>query len=124
MAMPKWFLPALLVSGVVALFSASAQASTAKPGEALAFDPQVGAPRKRAKLRSSDLNVPFPVDVYAWGPDGTLATMVVASDDPLSWFAYVPRVGGGVGRVLAAGKGTRTPAMLAAMSLTLAQVPL
>lgn len=103
----------ILLTGAIALFAKSAGASPAS-SPALSWDPGLGLPRVKLKTRFTGFG-DFPVDVYGWGPDGTGAVLVVASDDPTSFVAYTPRVGGGVLAVLSRGPGSKTAALLATL---------
>lgn len=117
----KFLIAGILVTGAIALFSKSAGAKSASPSQSSGapWDPgalALGIPRVQSQTRFAGF-ISVPVDVYEWGPDGQLATLLVASDDPTSFVAYVPKPGlaGGVTRVLARGTGRSTAPMLAAL---------
>lgn len=120
----KVVLAGILISGALALFAKSAGASQGQPSgpkqpAGAPWDPGAllpGVPRVQTQTRFVGF-ISVPVDVYEWGAFGQSATLIVASDDPSSFVAYVPTPGaaGGVTRVLARGTGRNTASMLAAL---------
>ena len=111
-----WLLFGILASGAIALFakSAGAQPATNKASNALEFDPGFGLPRVQTQRGFKTGSLSKPIDLYEWGPSAApLARVMVASDDPTSFVAFVPASVGRVQTILSRGSGPMTAELVA-----------
>lgn len=109
----KLIIAGILISGAMALFAKSAGASTPAPS-GLIFDPGLGLPRVKTQTRFKSPSLSKPIDVYEWGPAASPgARVLVASDDPTSFVAFVPASIGSVHTILARGSGPMTAELAA-----------
>lgn len=104
-----WLMIGILASGAIALFAKSAGAQPAAASTALTFDPGFGLPRVQTQRRFQTAGLSKPIDLYEWGPSASpLARVIVASDDPTSFVAFVPASVGSVQTILSRGSGPMT----------------
>lgn len=104
-----WLLIGILASGAIALFAKSAGAKPAGVSSGRTFDPGFGLPRVQTQSRFQTAGLSKPIDLYEWGPSATpLARVIIASDDPTSFVAFVPASVGSVHTILGRGPGPMT----------------
>jgi hypothetical protein len=104
-----WLKVGILVSGAIALFAKSAGAAPALNTTGTTFDPGNGLPRVKTQNRFKTASLSQAIDLYEWGPPAApAARLIVASDDPTSFVAFVPASSGRVHTILARGSGPMT----------------